>query len=133
MASDDVAARGFRDYEAALLLLERRCGWNRRTAHGELMKAVNDGRVRRNSAPTPPQYRYDTGAWNPHEWHAGVGIIGLLEDGPPIVVGIDKPGFTEELHSVADLERLIAEERGARPGTTPTGQDDGDPDQTEPE
>ena len=68
MAEDDIAAGGFRSYFGGLALLERDCGWDRRTAHAELMDAVNDGRVRRKGDPGPPRPRYDPGDWNEHRW-----------------------------------------------------------------
>ena len=113
MDEDDIAVRGFRSYFGALGLLERGCGWDRRTAHAELMDAVNDGRVRRKSDPNPPQPKYDSGNWNEHHWETLADPVVIYRDGSstPPTRHDGKPAFTKEEYSAADIERLADKER----------------------
>jgi len=96
MDEDDIAVRGFRSYFGALGLLERGCGWDRRTAHAELMDAVNDGRVRRKSDPNPPRPKYDSGNWNERRWLPSLApsLMDLDGNWTHFPGGDGKPAFT---------------------------------------
>ena len=119
MGEDDIAVRGFRSYFGALGLLERGCGWDRRTAHAELMDAVNDGRVRRKSDPNPPRPKYDSGNWNERRWLPSLALSLMDLDGnwTHFPGGDGKPAFTKEEYSTADIERLVDQELSRRQET----------------
>lgn len=124
MAEDDIAAGGFRSYFGGLVYLERACSWDRRTAHAELMDAVNDGRVRRKGDLNPPQPRYDSGDWNEHNWHTLASPASMDHQGNWTHYYPDhdgKPAFTKEEYSTADIERLADEELSRRARRNPGG------------